>query len=260
MCGTTDTGGALVRLHEGTAPRARGRPTWRNERDGVIRSSPACAGNDLNIIPAGHAQKGSSLACAGRPMTPLVMMCIIRNSPAYAWTTAVACPATRSPWEQPACAGATCGCWPSTAARTEQPRVRGDYLDRRDLPDCWPGNSLAYGETTCCQVRASSLWREQPRHAQGQLEPLEAEVADPWISPACTGMTTSRCRRIRGCRDQPRMRGNDRLTSAELMGTLGTAPGDDRVRNEGAATVLGTAPAFAGTTFRPAPPTEGSSE
>ena len=188
---------------QGTAPRARGRPTraaagWplaRNSPAGAgttcpvgyralpVREQPRGRGDDIsgaaNAVPTGGTAPRARGRRPGHPRRWVHK----RNSPAGAGTTAS--PTRPSAWS------------------TEQPRGRGDDA-----------------VSSCCPSTDSGT---APRARGRRLPPLH-RPAERRNSPAGAGTTTRTPPTISGNREQPRGRGDDCCPLGRSPPTTGTAP------------------------------------
>ena len=219
--------------HEGAGlpPRARGRPRRDLLADQSPRTTPACAGTTAPSRPSMSGTsdyprvRGDDIHTERIPSPP-------RGLPPRARGRLCVAPRPLlGPGTTPACAGTTRAGGGRRVRSADYPRVRGD-------------------DVATVRARASRLGL--PPRARGRLGGLLDGGDACRTTPACAGTTCPRSTRRSWPGDYPRVRGDDSLVGAYEYRHDGLPPrarGRREVVPEGAV-LVGTTPAFAGTTGR----------
>ena len=233
----------------GTSPRARGKRPFRSWFCRFDRNIPACAGkthhvhhdaysaaehprvrgeNAYTVVDYRHPG-GTSPRARGKRAAALCQGCPVRNIPACAGKTYIGSLRGSSIQEHPRVRGEN---WVKTYSGLPvwgtSPRARGKPFAAGAL-EILMRNIPACAGKTSCTPHPQDEPREHPRVRGENVHPVSAQIAAlgtsprargkrQWVRhksskqrniPACAGKTLPACGEVVGCKEHPRVRGEN---------------------------------------------------
>ena len=232
-CAGTTHAATVDRLAgEGTAPRARGRPSTAGTAASVYRNSPACAGTTGRSPGTRSGSREQPRVRGDDDRSHIASLVRAGTAPRARGRRPRLQRGDHPGGNSPACAGTTAQSRPCGLAGREQPRVRGDdggYCyslahSIRNSPAC-AGTTLTgafqpldteeqprvRGDDTALRSMAHRPPGTAPR-ARGRHVPGRPNNFKPGNSPACAGTTAGHRAESGKAGEQPRVRGDDGRT------------------------------------------------